>query len=111
MRTTVFCSLTFACALAAQVRTVTLTWNDDVNPAGTTYNVYRATGVCAGSPTFTRVNSTPIATKTYVDSGVAPGNYCYVVRAAAAGLESDDSNQAGAAVRPFAATGLGVTVQ
>lgn len=103
-------SLLMAAPLSGQARTVTLNWNDTVNPAGTTYAVYRATGQCSGTPTFTQI-ATGIAVKTYLDSNVSPGNYCYTVRAVAAGIESDNSNLAVAQVRPFAVTGLSVTVQ
>lgn len=41
-------------ALSAQTQThsATLTWQDTANPAGTTYSVYRSTGLCSGTPMF-----------------------------------------------------------
>lgn len=64
-----------------------LTWQDTVNPAGTTYNVYRASGTCASPSTFTLIAS-GIMAHTYTDIGVPPGNYCYQVTAVNGGLES-----------------------
>jgi hypothetical protein len=37
----------FSMALLAQSHSVTLTWADS-NPSGTSWSVYRATGVCGG---------------------------------------------------------------
>lgn len=93
----------FACLLAAQTptRTVTLTWEDTRNPTGTTYNVYRASGACSVAPDFAKVNAAPITAKTYDQTGVVPGKYCYVVRAEYDGMESGDSNQATAQAKPF----------
>jgi hypothetical protein len=91
-------------------RTVTLTWTDTANPVGTTYSVYRATGTCSGTPTFTLLAS-GVAVKTYTDSAVPPGNYCYAATATSNAIESDKSTPAGAQVRPFAPGGLNITVQ
>jgi hypothetical protein len=95
---------------AQNTRTVTLTWADATNPVGTTYSIYRASGTCNGTPTFTRIAS-GLTVKTYADAGIAPGNYCYVATATVNSMESDQSASAGAAVRPFVVTGLNVTVQ
>lgn len=88
----------------------TLTWTDTANPVGTTYSVYRATGLCSGTPTFSKL-ATAVASKTYLDSTVSPGNYCYQVTATFSGVESAPSNSAAAAVPSFAPTTLAVTVQ
>jgi len=88
----------------------TLTWADATNPTGTTYSVYRATGLCSGTPTFAKL-ATAITVKTFVDSTVTPGNYCYVATASFGGVESSFSNTAVAAVPTFAPTALSVTVQ
>lgn len=97
------CVAALLCGMAtpgvAQTRKVTLTWTDTVNPAATTYTVKRAAGLCTGTPTFATL-ATGIATKTYEDTTVSIGNYCYVVTATLAGLESAPSNAAGAAVLP-----------
>lgn len=97
-------------AIAQTTHTVTLTWVDGKNPTGVTYTVYRATGLCSGTPTFSKL-ATGVAVLTYADTTVTPGNYCYQVTATVAGLESSPSNQAAAAVLPFAVTSLAVTVQ
>lgn len=95
---------------AQATHTATLTWTDTANPAGTTYNVYRATGLCSGSPIFSKLASA-VAVKTYVDSTVQPGNYCFQVTATSAGAESAPSNTAAAPVPAFPPSGLNVVVQ
>jgi fibronectin type 3 domain-containing protein len=89
---------------------VTLTWADGKNPSGVTYTVYRATGLCSGTPTFSKL-ATAVAVLTYADSTVTPGNYCYQVTASVASVESAPSNQAAAAVPSFPPTSLAATVQ
>ena len=102
----------FAFSLFAQpaTRTVTLSWADTVNPVGTTYSIYRAPGLCSGTPTFAKV-ATGLTAKTYQDTAVAPGNYCYTATATLNGIESPQSTSAGAVVTPFAPSGLSITVQ
>ena len=89
---------------------VTLTWTDTANPTGTTYNVYRATGLCSGNPAFSKM-ATTIAAKTYQDTTVTVGPYCYYVTAALNGAESAPSVSAPATVLPFAPTTIQVQVQ
>jgi hypothetical protein len=101
------------CAVAAFGQTthsVMLTWTDTANPAGTTYSVYRATGLCSGSPVFSKIASA-ITVKTYEDSTVTPGNYCYQATATYGGMESAPSNTALAPVPSFAPAGLSVVVK
>lgn len=70
---------------------VELTWTDDLNPAGTTYNLYRAETACTGTPLFAKIVNS-IAPKTYTDANVlALHTYCYYVTAFN-GLESSPSN-------------------
>lgn len=105
--------LLLAGAVVAQTPTqhkVTLAWADTVNPAGTTYNVYRAPGACSGTPTYAKIAG-DVAAKTYEDIGVATGNYCYAVTAQASGMESDKSVPALAAVPPFAPDNLSIKVE
>jgi hypothetical protein len=67
--------------------TATLTWIDTLNPAGTTYNVYRATGQCP-SPAFSRIAS-GLPGSSYVDATIVPNQiYCYEVSAVSGGTES-----------------------
>ena len=101
---------TAALAQTPPTHSATLTWQDTANPAGTTYSVYRATGLCSGTPTFAKIASA-VATKTFVDSTVLPGNYCFSVTATNNGMESAQSNTAPAAVPSFAPQALSVQVQ
>ncbi len=94
---------------AAQTHSATLTWTDTLNPAGTTYSVYRATGLCSGTPTFSKIASA-LAVKTYLDTTVTPGNFCFAVTATFQGVESAQSNTAGAPVPSFPPATLAVTV-
>ena len=105
--------LIFALPLGAQSAThsVTLTWQDTQNPAtGTTYSVYRATGLCSGTPAFSKI-ATALTAKTYQDTTVQPGNYCFEVTATVNGMESAPSNTVNPGVPSFPPTGLSVTVQ
>src|SRR4029077_7807370 len=89
--------------LAQATHTVTLTWVDASNPVGTTYNVKRATGTCSGTPAFSTIASA-VAVKTYTDSTVGVGNWCYIVTAVFSGIESQPSNSVNPVVGPFAVT-------
>jgi hypothetical protein len=64
----------FSALAAEQSRTVTLAWDDLLNPTGTTYTVYRAQGACSGTPAYVSIASA-IATKTHDDTGLLPGKY------------------------------------
>jgi hypothetical protein len=98
-------------ALAAQTtHSVTLTWADSLNPAGTTYSVYRATGLCSGTPVFSKI-ATGLTAKTFQDTTVVPGNYCFAVTAVANGVESAQSNSVNPSVPAFAPSALSFTVQ
>jgi hypothetical protein len=90
--------------LAAQAsHSVTLTWVDTQNPTGTTYNVKRATGTCTGTPSFSTISSA-VAVKTYTDSTVTVGNYCYIVTAVFSSIESAPSYSVNPVVGPFTVT-------
>lgn len=97
--------LVSAVAVHAQAlsHSVTLNWTDPNNPAGTTYNVYRATGLCSGTPTFSKL-ATGVTAKTYIDNTVQPGSYCFQVTATFSNLEGNPSNTYGPAVTPFSVT-------
>lgn len=98
-------------SLFAQTQhSATLAWTDTLNPTGTTYTVYRAPGLCSGSPVFAKL-ATGLATTNYVDSTVTPGNYCYQVSATFNGMESAPSNQAPAPVPSFPPTQLTVVAK
>jgi len=107
-----FLALVCAGVLCAQsAHTVALTWTDTTNPAGTSYNVYRAAGACTGSPAFAKIGSTPVSVKTYTDSAVASAStYCYQVTAVLNGVESVPSNSAPAVIPPDPPSGLSVVV-
>lgn len=89
---------------------VTLNWVDTSNPSGTTYSVYRSVGLCSGTPSFSKLASA-VTAKTYIDSTVTPGNYCYEVTAVFQSVESAPSNTALAPVPTFPPANLSVTVQ
>lgn len=97
-------------AQTPQTHSVTLTWADTANPAGTTYSVYRSPGLCSGSPVFAKL-AAAVTEKTYKDTTVQAGNYCYAVTATHNGMESAQSNTALAPVPSFAPSALSVTVQ
>jgi hypothetical protein len=90
-------------------RSVVLNWTDTANPAGVTYNVYRAPSACTGTPAFARITSGVIP-KTFTDANVPYGTYCYVVTAVGGGIESAYSPTAGTAVGPYAPSGLTLSV-
>jgi hypothetical protein len=110
MKLLAFLLLTVSALAAQTTHSVTLTWVDASNPTGTTYNVYRASGLCSGTPVFSKIASA-VAVKTFSDTTVTPGNYCYAVTASLSGAESAQSNTVNPAIQPFAPTGLSFTVQ
>lgn len=76
---------------------------------GSTYNVYRAVGVCPtsglGSLTFVKLNSTGITGLSFTDTSVSVGNsYCYYGTQVQGSAESVPSNTAGGTLRPNAVT-------
>lgn len=92
------------------VQNAVLTWNDTQNAVGTTYSVYRASGTCAGTPTFVS-RATGLTDKTYTDGPLQPGTYCYKVTGTApSAVES--SGITGSFIAPtFNITGLTLTLQ
>jgi hypothetical protein len=102
----VFAALTFG----QTTHKVTLAWTDTLNPAGTTYTIYRANGACSVTPTYVLIASA-IVTKTYDDNNVSPGKYCYTATAVYNAEESVYADPAVAQVKPFKPTGLTVVVQ
>lgn len=105
--------LILAAVVAAQTppqHSATLTWADQYNPAGTTYTVYRAPGLCSGSPIMAKI-ATALAVKTYEDTTVTPGNFCYQVTASFQGVESGPGNSASAAIPTFAPVNLSIQVK
>lgn len=106
MKKLLFVSLfALTASMAQSAHSVTLTWTDSSNPVGTTYNVYRATGLCSGTPVFSKLAS-GITVKTYLDSTVIPGNYCYSATATLSGMESAQSVSVAAVILPDPPTGL-----
>jgi hypothetical protein len=78
-----------ALLLMFQSHYITISWTDNVNPAGTTYNIYRATGSCAAS--FTQIQS-GVGVLSYNDSPITyPGTYCYYVTAYNASFSNPES--------------------
>lgn len=101
--------LSSAAFAQAATHSVTLNWADPNNPAGTTYSIYRATGPCSPAPTFTKLVS-GLTAKTYIDTTVQVGTYCFTATATLNALESIDSNTFLAPVTPFPPQGLQVIV-
>jgi hypothetical protein len=78
-------------ALVAQApHSVTLSWSYD---ADATFSVYKANGPCEGPPTMEQI-ATGLTEKTYQDTAVSTGQYCYAATATVAGAESAYSNLA-----------------
>jgi hypothetical protein len=88
-------------------RQVVLTWEDALNPAGTTYSILRASGQCAGATGFVKLAS-GLTPKTYTDS-VPPGLYCYQATATFNSLESDPATVETKA-KPYSPSKFSVTV-
>jgi hypothetical protein len=104
--------LLFSLSLNAQTptKTVVISWVDTVNPVGTTYVVYRANGACGGTGIFLPI-ATGLTVKTYNDTGVTPGKYCYAATAVFNEAESLQSNTSGVQVRPNSPTQFTAVVQ
>lgn len=103
-------ALLFAVPVFAQAtHSVKLTWVDTLNPTGTTYSVYRAPGLCSGTPVFAKLAS-GVTVLTYTDSTVTPGNYCFQVTATSGGVESAASNTVNPVVPSFPPTALTYSV-
>lgn len=97
-------------AFAQTTHKAVLTWTDTLNPTGTTYNIYRAPGLCSGTPVFAKLAS-GVTALTYTDSTVTTGNYCFTVTATFSGVESAQASPALAPVPAFPPSGLSVVVQ
>ena len=88
----IFFTIVLACPAEAQ-HNVSLTWiasPDAASDPSLTYNVYRSPG-CSGA--FSKRNSTPVLTTTFLDASVPPGSYCYQVTSVLDGTEGSPSNQ------------------
>jgi hypothetical protein len=76
---------------------VTVSWKDATNPAGTEYNIYRLLGSCpVTAPTntigFTKLNPNPISGFSYIDTAVvSKTTYCYL----ATSVNSDGTGESG----------------
>lgn len=110
----------FATAAWPATHTATLTWTlstDDtttecVTGANCLQNVYRASGTCSASSSFTLLTTTalsPTAT-TFTDSTITPGTWCYGVTFSINGLEST-KDTASVTLQPSPPTGAAVTAQ
>jgi hypothetical protein len=95
-------------SVAGQV--ASMIWVDTQNPAGTTWSVQRAVGLCSGSPTFSTI-ATGLTTKAYTDSTVTAGQYCFQITATTNGMQSAASGTDSAQIPAAAPTGLTVQVQ
>jgi len=83
---------------AQSPHSVTLTWDDAINPPDlVTYTIYRSQGLCSGNITFAKI-ATGIVPHTFVDTTVITGNYCFTVTAVVSGIESAQTTPLGAIV-------------
>lgn len=91
--------------------TAVLTWTDPENPSGqTTYTVYRAPGLCSGTPAFSKIASgVPMLTLT--DTTITIGAWCYQVTATVSGIEGPPSPQASAVLGPAAPGQISIVVK
>lgn len=90
---------------------VALSWIASTDAiSSSTYNVYRATGLCSGTPTFSKI-ATAIAGLTYTDGSVTVGNYCYTVTQTQNGAESAQATPLSVSVLPLAPSNLKGTPQ
>lgn len=101
-------SLLFSVLSFGAEHAVTLTWSDS-NPVGTTWRMEKAPGVCSPTSVFTTVKD-GITTKTWEDTPIDPGFYCYRVYSKFNGVESVASNTADAKVPTFPPVITGTTV-
>jgi hypothetical protein len=107
--------LLMSCAASAHTVTLTLTRSvDDTGAVGSGYTTYRMNGVCPSDVSntvgFTALNSVPFTTTTYIDTGMLPGTYCYVITfTSASATESVPSNHVNAVDKNAPPSGLKVT--
>jgi hypothetical protein len=98
----------FAPHAAAQTHAGVLTWQDNLNPAGTTYNILREQPPCYPNAFVTI--ATGVAALTFTDTTVSTGAYCWEVKAVLNNVLSPASNVASAVVPAFAPVNLGVQI-
>jgi hypothetical protein len=112
-------------AIAQSGHSATLSWQDALNPVGTTANIWRASGACPATaptttppPGFTQINTAAVAESgsagamvgTYIDTAVTAGDtYSYVITAVGPNGQSNPSNCAQGVI-PAAFPVSGVTV-
>jgi hypothetical protein len=99
-----------ALAVTVAGQSASLAWTDAKNPAGTTWSVQRATGLCSGSPSFSSI-ATGLTAKEFTDNTVSVGQYCYQVTATNNGMQSAPGASQGAQIPAASPTGLNVQVQ
>jgi hypothetical protein len=77
------------------------------NPA-LTYNVYRIAGACPATVTLSQWTKLTggIATVTFSDTGMSPGQYCYAITAFLNGVESVPTTPAAAVIPLSPPSGL-----
>ena|ERR1035437_3652675 len=107
--------LLMSCAASAHTVTLTLTRSvDDTGAAGSGYTAYRMNGVCPSDVSntvgFTVVSPALFTTTTFIDTGMLPGTYCYVITfTSATATESVPSNHVNAVDKNAPPSGLKVT--
>lgn len=75
-------------------------------------NVYRASGVCSSTSSFTLLTGTALGptVTTYTDSTITPGQWCYGVTFEINGLESAKDTTT-VSLQPSAPTGIAATAK
>lgn len=113
-----FVALVSAAVAQTPSHSITITWTDTSNPAtGTTYTIQKAAAPCTPAPTFAVLTS-GLTAKTFQDTAVAPGTYCYQVSAVVSGVSSGPATGTpctangcqSPVVPPFPVTGVTITV-
>lgn len=84
--------------VATTYHRVNLSWQDTENPVGTTYNVYKAYGLCQANYPFS-IEATGVGTLTYSEIVTNTYNHCYYVTAVVNGVESAPSNTVSAVTK------------
>lgn len=115
----VFGTILTAGSLIAAGHSTTINWTASVDmpatiPAGSGYNVFRASGACpaSGVPTgAAELNTTPVAANTFTDTTVTPGNWCYYVETLLGGVSSLPSNTALGATPVAPPTNVTITTE
>ena len=82
-----------------------LTWPDARNPAGTQYKIFRAPGQCGATGQKLQQVAT-VTTKSYADTTVTPGLWCYQIVSTINGADGQASDLVPGSIPPFKVEGI-----